>query len=220
MDAFQQLCLILNGIGSTIAISIISFFIGFLIGLPLSFLRVYGTRGAQAIIDIFEKVFRGIPELVLMLMFYFGVGLYFPTPFKNAFFTVNFVLGLRSAANQSQIFRSAINGVGDEQMIGAMSLGLSKVQSVFYVMIPQVIIYSTPGLGSEYALLVKDSAYAFVIGVIDMMAYTDWIRKATMDTVTPYLIAALLYILLTFPIATLLDKWGSRKRMQLGLVKK
>ena len=220
MDVLQQLTLLLNGITSTIAISITSFFIGLLVGLPLSFLRVYGTRGIQLSVDAFEKFFRGVPELVLLLMFYFGVGLYFPFPFKNAFFTVNFVLGLRSAANQSQIFRSAIRGVGDEQMVAAMSLGFSKLQSVLYVMLPQVVIYSTPGLGSEYALLVKDSAYAFVIGVVDMMAYTDWIRKATMDTVTPYLIAAFLYILLTFPLATWLDKWGSRKKRQLGLEKK
>lgn len=74
-----------------------------------------------------------------------------------------------------------------------------------------------PGLGSEYALLVKDSAYAFVIGVVDMMAYADWIRKATMDTVTPYFIAAFLYILLTFPIASWLDKWGSRKKEAVGV---
>lgn len=216
----QQLALLLNGITSTIAISITSFFIGLLVGLPLSFLRVYGNRDIQLSIDAFEKFFRGVPELVLLLMFYFGVGLYFPFPFKNAFFTVNFVLGLRSAANQSQIFRSAIRGVGDEQMMAAMSLGFSKLQSVFYVMLPQVVIYSTPGLGSEYALLVKDSAYAFVIGVVDMMAYADWIRKATMDTVTPYFIAAFLYILLTFPIASWLDKWGSRKKRQLGLERK
>lgn len=220
LDALQQFTLILNGVTSTIAISIISFFIGNLVGLPLSFLRVYGTRGVQILIDSFEKFFRGVPELVLMLMFYFGIGLYFPFPFKNAFFTVNFVLGLRSAANQSQIFRGAIRGIGDEQMVAAISLGLSKVQSVLYVMLPQVIVYSTPGLGSEYALLVKDSAYSFVIGVIDIMAYTDWVRKATLDTVTPYLIAAFLYILLTFPIATWLDKWGSMKKRQLGLERK
>lgn len=212
--------LILNGVASTIAVSITSFFIGILVGLPLSFLRVYGTRGTQILIDAFEKFFRGVPELVLLLMFYFGVGLYFPFPFKNVFFTVNFVLGLRSAANQSQIFRGAIRGVGDEQMVAAVSLGFSKLKSVLYVMLPQVIIYSTPGLGSEYALLVKDSSYAYLIGIVDIMAYTVWVRKATMDTVTPYIISALLYILLTFPIATFLDKWGSRKKRQLGLERK
>ncbi|MEM2737549.1 MAG: ABC transporter permease subunit [Candidatus Bathyarchaeia archaeon] len=220
MDALQQLMLILNGIASTITISIASFFIGVVVGLPLSFLRVYGTRGIQFLIDGFEKFFRGIPELVLMFLFYFGVGLYFPFTFKNVFFTANFVLGLRSAANQSQIFRGAIRGIGDEQLVAALSLGLSKVKSILFVMLPQVIIYSTPGLGSEYALLVKDSAYAYLIGAVDIMARTDWLRKATGDTVTPYITAAFLYILLTFPIATYLDKWGSRKKRQLGLERK
>jgi polar amino acid transport system permease protein len=181
---------------------------------------VYGNKLFQISIDSFEKFFRGVPEIVLMLMFYFGVGLYFPNPFKSVFFTANFVLGLRSAANQSQIFRGAIRGIGDEQMVAARSLGLSKIQSIAYVMMPQVFIFSTPGLGSEYALLVKDSAYAYIIGAIDMMAITDWIRKATGDTVTPFFISAFLYILLTFPIATWLDKWGSRKKKQLGLERK
>jgi len=180
-------------------------------------MRAYGSKTFQILIDVFEKFFRGVPELVLLFLFYFGVGSYIPNPFKNVFFTANFVLGLRSAANQSQIFRGAIRGIGEEQMVAARSLGLSRVRSIAHVMMPQVFIFSTPGLGSEYALLVKDSAYVFLIGAVDMMAITDWIRKATMDTVTPYLISASLYILLTFPIATWLDTWGSRKKKQLGL---
>jgi len=207
----------LTGLSTTLFISIFSFLIGIALGLPLAFIRSYGSKPYQILVDVFEKFFRGIPELVLMLLFYFGIGLYVPNPFKNAFFTATFVLGLRSAANQSQIFRVAIRGIGEEQMVAASSLGLSKVKSIFYVMMPQVFIFSTPGLGSEYSLLIKDSSYAFVITVVEIMAITDWIRKATSDAVTPYLIAALLYILLTFPIATWFDTWGSRKKKQLGL---
>ena len=180
-------------------------------------MRAYGSRLSTLSVEGFEKIFRGIPELVMMLLFYFGIGYYFPTPFKNAFFTVVFVLGLRSAANQSQVFRGAIRGIGEEQMVAARSLGLSRLQSISRVMLPQVFIFSTPGLGSEYALLVKDSSYAFIIGVLEIMEITDRIRKTTMDTVTPYIIAALLYILLTFPIATWLDMWGSRRKKKLGL---
>jgi len=102
-------------------------------------------------------------------------------------------------------------------MLVASSLGLSKLQAIFYVIIPQTFIIATPGLGSEYALLVKDSAYSFILGVIDMMKKADIIRKTTLDMVFPYIATAILYILLTFPIATYLDKWGSRKKKQLGL---
>jgi len=212
----QQLLLLLRGVGTTLAISVFSFLFGLSAGLPLAFLRTY-ERGSGFFVEGFEKIFRGIPEIVLMLMFFFGLGRYFPFPFQNAFFTVTFVLGLRSAANQSQIYRGALRGIGEEQMVAARSLGLSRLRSVAHVMIPQVLIFSTPGLGSEYALLVKDSSYAFVLGVLEIMFYANIIRKATMDTVVPFLAAALLYILLTFPVATWLDAWGNRRKKKLGL---
>ena len=208
--------LILGGVANTVAISILSLFFGLLIGLPLAFIRAY-ENDVAFLVDVYEKFFRGVPELVLMLLFFFGVGMYFPLPFKNPFFTATFVLSLRSAANQSQIFRGAIRGVGDEQMTAGRSIGFSRLNSIRYVMIPQVFTYSTPGLGSEYALLVKDSAYAYVIGVIEIMFQAYHVKAATYDLVAPYLISAALYILLTFPIATWLDTWGSRRKKKLGL---
>jgi polar amino acid transport system permease protein len=205
-----------GGVATTFAISIFSFLFGLVVGLPLAFIRTY-EEGLRFLVDVFEKIFRGIPEIVLLLMFYFGVGALFPFPFQNAFFTAVFVLGLRSAANQSQIFKGAIRGVGEEQMQAARSLGFSRLRSIAHVMVPQVFIFSTPGLGSEYALLVKDSSYAFVIGVPEVMRIADTIRAQTYDFVIPYLSAALLYILLTFPIATWFDTWGSRRKKKLGL---
>jgi polar amino acid transport system permease protein len=216
LDLVQGLLLIVGGVTTTLAISIFSFVLGLAIGLPLAFVRTY-EKGLKYFVDIFEKIFRGIPELVLMLLFFFGIGAYFPFPFKNAFFTAVFVLGLRSAANQSQIYRGAIRGIGEEQMVAARSLGLSRVGSISHVMIPQVFVFSTPGLGSEYALLVKDSAYAFIIGVAEIMKNADLVRAQTYDFVVPYFAAALLYILLTFPVATWLDTWGSRRKKKLGL---
>ena len=216
MDLTQQLLSFLGPIVNTLAISVLSFLFGMLLGLPLAFVRAYQKR-AGILVDAFEKFFRGVPEAVLMLMFYLGVGLYIPFPFTSPFFTAIFVLSLRSAANQSQIFRGAIRGVGEEQMAAARSLGFSKMGSILHVITPQIFIYSTPGLGNEYALLIKDSAYAFAIGVIDIMKRADLIRSATYDLVMPYMIAAVLYIMLTFPVATWLDTWGSRRKKKLGL---
>lgn len=203
---------------TTLAISILSFLLGLVIGLPLAFIRTYMDKPFQILVDGYEKVFRGVPEIVLMLFLYLGLG---NLPafgiFRNAFFAATFALGLRSGAHQSQVFRGAIRGVGDEQMLVARSLGLSRPQAIFYVMIPQIFIVATPGLGSEYALLVKDSSYAFILGVIEMMRRTYTVMRITLDPVFPFLVAALLYILITFPLATYLDAWGSRKKKQLGL---
>jgi polar amino acid transport system permease protein len=217
LDVWQQLIFLLEGVPVTLSISIISFLVGIAIGLPLAFLRVY-EKDISFVVDAYEKIFRGVPEIVLMLMIYFGLGPFFPFPFNNAFFVAAFVLGLRSGANQSQIYRGAIHGVGDEQMIAGTSIGLSRWASIWHVMVPQVFTYSTPGLGSEYALLIKDSAYAYVIGVLEIMTLAIQLKSMPpYDVITPFLLSAIIYIILTFPIAFWLDRWGNRRKKKIGL---
>jgi len=201
----------------TLSISIISFLVGIAVGLPLAFIRVY-EKETSFLVDAYEKIFRGVPEIVLMLFFFFGLGPFFPFPFNSAFFVAWFVLGLRSGANQSQIYRGAIHGVGDEQMIAGMSIGFSKWRSIWHIMVPQVFTFSTPGLGSEYALLIKDSAYAYVIALAEVMKRAIELKSSSLsEVVTPFVLAALLYIAMTFPIAYWLDKWGNKRKKKIGL---
>jgi polar amino acid transport system permease protein len=218
LDVWQQLIFLLEGVPLTLSISIISFLLGIAIGFPLAFMRVY-EKEVSFVIGGYEKIFRGIPEIVLMLMFYFGLGPFFPIPFGSAFFVAAFVLGLRSGANQSQIYRGAIRGVGDEQMIAGMSVGFSKWRSIWHIMVPQVFTFSTPGLGSEYALLIKDSAYVYVIGgLAEIMTISIRIKSTPpYDAITPFVLAAILYIIITFPIAYYLDRWGNKRKKTIGL---
>ena len=202
---------------NTLAISVLSFIFGLALGFPLALLKAYMKRLGY-LVDVYEKIFRGIPEPVLILLFYLGMTFYLPFPFSNPYFTVIFALTLRSAANQSQIFRGAIRGIGEEQIAAARSVGFSKLSSIRHIIIPQVFTYAASGLANEYALLVKDSAYAFAIGIIEITKQAELLRSyPPYDIVTPYIIAALLYILLTFPIATYFDAWGSKRKKKLGL---
>jgi polar amino acid transport system permease protein len=205
----------LEGVPLTLSISIISFLIGIVIGLPLAFTKIY-EKEISFVVDAYEKIFRGVPEIVLMLLFFFGLGPFFPFPFNDAFFVACFVLGLRSGANQSHIYRGAIRGVGDEQMIAGTSVGFSKWRAIWHIMIPQVFTFSTAGLGSEYALLIKDSAYVYVLSLLDITTRANQLRVQSGD-VTWYIIAALLYIVITFPIAFALDRWGNRRKKKIGL---
>jgi len=201
----------------TLSISLVSFLVGIAVGLPLAFIRVY-EKDIGFVVDAYEKIFRGVPEIVLLIIFYFGLRPFFPTPFGNAFFVACFVLGLRSGANQSQIYRGAIRGVGDEQMIAGMSVGFSKWRAIWHIMIPQVFNFSTAGLGSEYALLIKDSAYVYVIGLAEVMTRSlQWAKNGAGDYVTPLVLGAAVYIALTFPIAFWLDRWGNRRKKKIGL---
>jgi polar amino acid transport system permease protein len=217
LDVWQQFIILLEGVPLTLSISLISFLVGIAVGFPLAFIRVY-EKETSFLVDVYEKIFRGVPEIVLMLLFFFGLGPYFPFLFSNAFFVASFVLGLRSGANQSQIYRGAIRGVGDEQMIAGMSIGFSKWRSIWHIMVPQVFTFSTPGLGSEYALLIKDSAYVYVIGLAEVMTRAIQLKASSIsEVVTPFVLAALIYIALTFPIAYWLDKWGNRRKKKIGL---
>jgi polar amino acid transport system permease protein len=154
----------------------------------------------------------------LLLLFYFGLSSFLPVPFGSAFFVAAFVLGLRSGANQSQIYRGAIRGVGDEQLIAGTSVGLSKWRAIWHIMVPQVLNFSTPGLGSEYALLIKDSAYVYVIGLAEVMARSIQLKTIPPgDVITPFILAALIYVVLTFPIAYWLDRWGNKRKKKIGL---
>jgi polar amino acid transport system permease protein len=216
LDVWQQLIILLEGVPLTLSISIVSFFIGMAVGLPLAFIRVY-EKEVSFVVDAYEKIFRGVPEIVLLLLFYFGIGSYFPSTFGNAFFVAAFVLGLRSGANQSQIFRGAIRGVGDEQMVAGMSIGLSKWRAIWHIMVPQVFNFSTAGLGSEYALLIKDSAYVYAIGLAELMKRAIEVKYSANDVVTPFVLSALIYIAMTFPIAFWLDRWGNRRKKKIGL---
>ena len=85
-------------------------------------------------------------------------------------------------------------------------------------MVPQVLNFSTAGLGSEYALLIKDSAYVYFIGLVEVMTISIQLAHIPPgDVVTPYVIAAILYIAMTFPIAFWLDRLGNKRKKKLGL---
>jgi polar amino acid transport system permease protein len=216
LEVWQQLIFLLEGVPLTLSISLVSFFIGIIVGLPLAFIRIY-EKEISFIVDAYEKIWRGIPEIVLMLLFFFGLGPFFPYLFGSPFIVACFVLGLRSGANQSLIYRGAIHGVGDEQMIAGTSVGFSKWSAVWHIMVPQVFTYSTPGLGSEYALLIKDSAYAYVLSLAEVMKRSNDLRYMAGDVIGPYVLAALLYIAITFPLAFSLDRWGNRRKKKIGL---
>jgi len=216
LDIWQQIIILLGGVPLTLSISLISFLVGIVVGLPLAFIRVY-EKELSFVVDAYEKIFRGIPEIVLLLLFYFGLGPYFKFPFGDPFFVACFVLGLRSGANQSQIYRGAIRGVGDEQMIAGMSVGFSKWRAIWHIMVPQVFNFSTAGLGSEYALLIKDSAYVYVISLADVTSRAIQLKYSANDFVTPFILSAILYIALTFPLAFWLDRWGNKRKKKIGL---
>ena len=124
-SSFPQL---LEGLKITIGLTILSLVLGSLFGLLLAFGRSYSKPPLSSLILIYEKVFRGIPLLVIFFLIFFGLAqLGLPL---DAFSAAVLGLGLRSAAYQAQIYRSAINSIPEGQMTAARSIGMSKLKSI------------------------------------------------------------------------------------------
>ncbi len=212
----NDIIFLLYGVPNTLLISFTAFVLGFSLGFPLSMLRLYAPKPLSILGDAYVKLFLGVPVLVVMLLFYFGLGKYIDL-FKNAYAASILALGLRSAAYQSQIFKTAANSIPRDQFMAARSLGLTKLQIIRYIVLPQALIVALPGLGSELALLIKDSSYSFILGVLDITMHAEILRRAHRLFFTPYLLGALIYIALTFPLANYLDRLGSKLKAKYGL---
>ncbi|GAB7015683.1 amino acid ABC transporter permease [Methanogenium cariaci] len=188
---------IIGGIFATLGLVGSALLLGVLFGLPMAVGQVYGKRPVRFFVGVFVWFFRGLPVLVLLFLFFFGIfpGLGLDVP---AFVVGATVLGLRGAAYQSQIFRGAIQSVSEGQMIAARSLGMTKLQSIRHVILPQAVRVALPGWSNEYPNILTDSSICYAIGVMELMTRTSQAVSNTSVTMPLYLVCAGIFILLNF----------------------
>ena len=191
-DSIPQL---VEGLKTTIGLTVLSLILGTIFGIFLAVIRIYGKFPLPYLIIFYERVLRGIPLIVILFLFYFGlsqmgVGI-------DAFTAAILGLGLRSAAYQAQIFRSAINSIPEGQMVAARSLGMSKLGAIRYIILPQMLRLSVPGWSNEFTIVLKDTSIAFSIGVIELMRQGRYIYVNNPDYVLPvFLFIALIYFIM------------------------
>ncbi|MBU0595476.1 amino acid ABC transporter permease [Candidatus Bipolaricaulota bacterium] len=160
--------LIVKGLPTTVLLTLGLLATGLLLGFPLAFAQVYGYRPLRWLCRGYEQIFRGIPALVLILIFHSGLARSFNI-LLPAFTSALIALGLRSSAYQSQIFRGAIQSVSEGQMMAARSMGMSKLQAIRYIILPQAFRLSIPPWTNEYSSVLKDTSLASAIGVLELM---------------------------------------------------
>jgi len=193
----ESLPYLLSGVGVTLALVLASLALGFAMGVPLSLVQVYGRRTGRFLVSVYVWFFRGLPNLVLLFLFFFGI---FPAMGLNLspFVIAVIVLGLRSGAYQSQIFRGAIQSLGEGQMIAARSLGMSRWQAIRHIILPQALRVALPGWSNEYPILLTDSAVCYAIGVTELLTRATRIVSITYEPMIIYMACAVIYILLNY----------------------
>ncbi len=194
---YDSLPYILSGIPITLGLVALSIALGLAIGVPMAIGQTYGNKETGRLISLYVWLFRGLPNLVLLFLFFFGV---FPmlgirlSPFVVA----AIALGLRSAAYQTEIFRGAFLSLGEGQMLAARSLGMSKRKAIWNIMFPQAIRVALPGWSNEYPILLTDSSVAYAIGVMEILTRGNQMVTRTYQPMPIYFTCALIFILLNF----------------------
>ncbi len=194
IDALPYL---LEGSFVTIVVVLGAMGFGFLLGVPLAVGHVYGTPALKRAVSVYVWFFRGIPLLVLLFLFYFGLCTLLDINL-SAFVVAIAVLGLISSAYQSQIFRGAILSLPEGQFKAARALGMSDRQALTNVILPQALRLSIPGWSNEYSILLKDSAVTYALGVAEIMARAHFVATRTYQQLPLYLAAGVLFLVLTY----------------------
>jgi len=160
--------------------------VGFAVGTLVALLQVYGGRTSGTLARIYEWIFRSIPALVLLFLFYYG-----PPRFGvdiSGFMAATLALGFRSSAYQSQIFRGAIQCLASGQMMAARSVGMSRVRSIVSIILPQAFRLSIPGWTNEFSSVIKDTTLAYAVG------FNEVLRTARIIMDSAYELAMLAFI--------------------------
>lgn len=188
---------LLLGCLNTVGIVVAAMGLGLVLGIAIAVGLVYGPRPLRWLLHLYVWFFRGVPVLVLLFLFYFGLFTFLDLPI-NAFFAMAIVLGLTTGAYQANIFKGAMLSLPRGQFKAASALGMSDMQAIRSIILPQILRISIPAWSNEYSIILKDSALAFVIGAPEIMARTHFVASRTYQHLPLYITAGLLYFLLTW----------------------
>ena len=190
-----------------LALVAVSFPLAIPLGLGWSFLRMAKNRLLRSIGSIYINIVRGTPLFLQIYIAFFGLPL---LGIKLDLFPLAVcVLVLNSSAYLAEIFRAGIQSINKGQFEAARSLGMNGAQTMLFVIIPQTFRRVIPTMTSEFILMYKDTSLFAAVGVMEIMMFSKTITAAT-GNVTPYIVAAGFYLIVTIPLTKLINSMEER----------
>ena len=192
----------------TLAVAITAMFIGFIFSLIFTPLKITNNKILNFIGNFYTTVIRGVPELLVIYLFFFGGSAAVMFVAKifgysgyieiNAFITGAFSIGIISGAYSTEVFRGAIQSIDKGQFEACKVLGLNKYIYSFKIVIPQMLRLAIPNLSNVWQITLKDTSLISVTGLVEIMRQSYIAAGSTRDPLFFYSFAALLYLILTF----------------------
>ena len=203
----------LRGAGMTLLISIIGTILGSIIGLLVGMVRTIPVpeRGIKkavlkiinAILSIYIEVFRGTPMIVQAMVIYYGSALAFGID-MNRIYAGIFIVSIDTGAYMSEIVRGGIVSIDKGQFEAAHAIGMSHVQTMINVVLPQVIRNILPATGNEFVINIKDTSVLSVISVTELFFQAKSVAGINYKFFATFFIASVMYFIMTFAVTRIL----------------
>ncbi len=202
--------LILEGLWTTVLITVFAAIFGTILGGLVCWMRMKGNATVRKIAKVYVDLMRGTPVLVLLMIMYYIV---LAPVIESAIIVAIITFSLNASAYICEMFRSGIEGIDKGQTEAGLSLGFTGRQTFFYIVFPQVIRNIMPVYHGELISLLKSTSIVGYIAIMDMTKASDLIRSRTFDAFFPLIIVAILYFVLAWLIGLLLDFLSRKKSM-------
>jgi len=202
---------LLDGLSITLLLTFVSLLLGFVLGVLLALGRLYTPRFISWICIGYIEVIRGTPLLVQLFILYFGL----PSTGIRLTPLIAAVIGLslNSAAYQAEYLRGSIQGIKSGQMVAARTLGMTKLQAIAHVILPQALRTSIPAWSNELIYLLKYTSIAYIIQVVELTAEGKFIAADTFRYLEIFTMIALIYLSLTVLFTEIIDRIEHRIRI-------
>lgn len=197
-DAVEFFPVLMDGVLTTILITISALLIATILGMFWALLRVSGIKVLAHASRIITNIIRGIPIIVVLFYMYFvipefGINL-------SAFQAGAIGLGIAYSSYMSEVFRAGIDAVDSGQFEAAQSIGMSRSQLMRRVVLPQAFKISLPPYGNNVVMMLKDSSQTAVITVVELSMQSKLIAAATFKSATIFTLVALMYLAMSLPM--------------------
>jgi len=198
---------LLKAAAMTLLLTLAALLIGALVGSLVAAAKLSRQRGVRYLGDAYSILFRGIPELLVIYLFYFG-GASVVSAINHWFGGQGYVdvppflvgaiaVGLISASYQAEVYRGAFIAVAKGELEAALAIGMTRSMRIRRVLIPQIWRYALPGLGNVWQMSLKDSALISVIGLVELMRASQVAAGSTRQYFTFYIVGGVCYLILT-----------------------
>lgn len=202
LQKYWQVFLI-KGVSYTLQLTAIAVFFGVLFGAVLALLRRSRILPVRWIVTVYIELIRGTPILLQLYFFYFMIPQWFSALNLSEFTCVAMALAFNSSAYVSEIIRSGIQAVDRGQNEAARSLGLSRLHTMIYVVMPQAVKNILPALGNEFVMMLKETSLASTFMIGDLMTSYRTVQGSTYLVLEPLIIVGAVYFVMTFIVSKL-----------------